>query len=650
MKVGLAALAAWVALAAPVLAEPPPVLAFGRIPAVIAAAISPDGQHVALLGGGLDKRIVSIATLDQPGLPSLSLGEVEGVGLRWAGRDHVLVRLAYWKPWTAHLSYRFERNLVVDLQANPVSTLLQHDPNSMWLLEQPVLAVTSDPERAYVLGLSRSNGANSDIGSHLHSKSVDHPFLASLFQVDPATGAGSSIEVGGYDTIGWELDAAGAPRLRVDLDDENRRVSILHRPAGGGRYAPIWSADFAHRFAYAGYASAENAIYLLDRDQLVRMNIDTGVREPVGPHLPRGSANLVWDTGGHRLVGIEDGYDTAHFDWLDPSVAAAHASLAKAFKGRRVDLKSWSADGSHLVARVTSHDTPAVWYLYDRARGELSPLGEEYPELKGVAFGTTHWISFKARDGLVMGAYLTLPPGLAANAKAPLIVLPHGGPASRDDEDFDFLAQFLATRGYAVLRPEFRGSHGFGQAFEDAGRAEWGSKMQTDLLDAMAAAAVENPVDPQRACIVGWSFGGYAAMAGAAFHSDRYRCAFSYAGISSLGLLLNEEARSYGRDSASMEELRGDVGSATLAQLEAASPAKHAASVAIPLMLIHGDQDTVVPLEQSQLMARAMAAAGKPMDLVVLSGENHYLTRTQTRAEMLTRLGAFLAKNLPVTP
>ena len=139
-------------------------------------------------------------------------------------------------------------------------------------------------------------------------------------------------------------------------------------------------------------------------------------------------------------------------------------------------------------------------------------------------------------------------------------------------------------------------------------------------------------------------------MAAAAFHSDSYRCAFSFAGISSLGLLLSEQARPYGRDSVAVDELRGDLGHATLAQLDAASPAKRAPSVAIPLMLVYGDQDTIVPPEQSDLMARAMTAAGKSVEVVALPGENHYLTKTKTRTEMLHPARGVPGQEPPTTP
>ncbi|MFI4966815.1 MAG: alpha/beta hydrolase family protein [Caulobacterales bacterium] len=314
-----------------------------------------------------------------------------------------------------------------------------------------------------------------------------------------------------------------------------------------------------------------------------------------------------------------------------------------------MELRGWSADRTRYIVRVGSPGAPPVWYLFDRTRKELSPLGEEYPELKGAAFGATRWITYKARDGLEIPAYLTLPPGAPPNsAKAPLIVLPHGGPGARDTFEFDFLAQFLATRGYAVLQPQFRGSWGFGKAFEDAGQGEWGGKMQTDLLDGIAAAAASGDIDPTRVCIVGASYGGYAALAGVAFHPETCRCAVAIAGVSDLGLLSVEQARLYGRDSDSMLAFRKMLGGASSAKLLATSPAHQAASIRAPVLLIHGDKDTVVPIEQSLNMADALRAAGKPVEMVTLADENHYLTRAATRTQTLEALGTFLARNLPV--
>ena len=650
MKLLVAAWAVSFGLAAPALAAPPPASAFGRIPAVVQASISPDGQKVAILGGASDQRFVSIATIDQPGLPVLPLGDVEGVDLTWAGDKYVIARIAVWDKAAPRLEYRFERNISIDLQGHAVSRLLATEAASGYLIRQPVLGVTTaDPVRVMVLGLVVSTGPSAGMDTKITRKGVESPFVAALWSVDPVTGKGAIADRGGYDTQYWEVDGQGQPRVRLELDELTHNFSVMARGKGQSQWSKIWSDNGRDEDRYYyGYSEPDDGIYLYEDSKLLRRKLSDGATETLGGPYVASSVSLIYDPLLKTAVGLKTAGEKPTIQWLDPSLGAAHASLSKVFKDRSVSLENWSADHTRLVVYVTAPTSPGAWYLFDRTRKELSPLGEGYPELKGVALGHVRWFTYKARDGLEIPAYLTLPPGASdKGAKLPLVVLPHGGPAARDNFEFDFLAQFLASRGYAVLQPQFRGSDGFGKAFMDAGRGEWGGKMQEDLLDGVAAIAASGDVDPARICIVGASYGGYAALAGATMHPDAYKCAASIAGVADLGLLLVEKKRLYGPDSAGMEAWRRTLGDAPIAKLQATSPARLAANVRAPVLLIHGDKDTVVPFEQSQVMADAMKAAGKPVELVTLVNENHYLTRAATRTQMLEALEGFLAKNLP---
>jgi dipeptidyl aminopeptidase/acylaminoacyl peptidase len=481
-------------------------------------------------------------------------------------------------------------------------------------------------------------------------KRKDEDYVAALWKADPMTGKGVIVDRGGPDTVSWSVDGAGQPRVRLEIDQINHRFSVFGRPGGKGQWQEVWKGgSFRSRRDYFGYSEATDSIYLRKNAELVARRLSDGAETAIGQTSGQPSLQLSWDDHTDALVGLSTGAERASTEWLDPEIGAAHGVLARALKSTDVTLWGWSRDRTRFIARASGPSSPAVWYLYDKARKEISPIGDEYPELKGVALGATRWITYKARDGLDIPAYLTLPPGAKPGAKLPLIVYPHGGPRSRDVFDFDFIAQFLATRGYAVLQPQFRGSWGFGAAFEDAGKGEWGGKMQTDLLDGIAALTQAGDVDSGRVCIVGASFGGYSALAGATLHAGAYRCAASIAGISDLGLLLVEQARRYGREAAGLDELREDLGAASTAKLEASSPLRHAAAaVRTPILLIHGDQDTIVPIEQSERMAEQLRSLNIPHEFIVLENENHYLTRTATRTQTLEALERFLAKNLPV--
>jgi dipeptidyl aminopeptidase/acylaminoacyl peptidase len=626
----VAAAAFFVVAGGQVLAAPPPASAFGRIPAVVDAEISPNGRHVAILGGAADRRVISIATIDAQTMPRLDLGDVETVSLRWAGNDHVLATIAFWQKEGPKTAYRVERHITVNTQAQAVARFLDTGTNGAWYsVGQPLLTVTSEASpRAVVMDLAGLGGG----GTY------------GIWLVDPATGKGKLLERGDDDTYAFDVDRSGEPRVRIDND----RVRFWARPKGRSQWmAAIPDGEGREKTRFLGYTEPDDGVYLQKDDKIFVRKLADGSLTPFADGGE--TTGLIWDMGRNTAVGTVTTAEKPTITWIDKEVGAAHGVLARAFKGQHVDFGSWSEDRTRFVARVTAPGTAPVWYLYDRPRKEVSMLAEEYPELKGAPLGATRWITYKARDGLEIPAYFTLPPGApAAGGKLPLVVLPHGGPHARDAFDFDYMVQFLATRGYAVLQPQFRGSAGFGEKFVEAGNGEWAGKMQTDLLDGIETLADAGDIDPKRVCIAGASFGGYAALAGVALHPDHYRCAVSIAGIADLGQLLLEDGRVYGRDSDAMDGLKKQLGGATRAALEAGSPGRHAAKVRAPVLLIHGDRDTVVSVAQSERMAGALKAAGKPYELVVLEGENHYLAQSAHRTRALEAMERFLAKNLPV--
>jgi dipeptidyl aminopeptidase/acylaminoacyl peptidase len=228
--------------------------------------------------------------------------------------------------------------------------------------------------------------------------------------------------------------------------------------------------------------------------------------------------------------------------------------------------------------------------------------------------------------------------------------LPHGGPGARDTLDFDWLREAIVSRGYAVLQPNFRGSSGYPNGFQQAGYGEWGRKMQTDLSDGVRHLVAEGVVDPKRVCIFGWSYGGYAALAGATLEHGVYRCAADMAGPSDLRLMLQYvETKTGSRNNDSLrfwDRYMGVKGPGDPA-LDLISPARQAANAEIPILIVHGKDDTVVDYRQSTVMADALRQAGKPVSLVSLDSEDHWGSRSETRLQLLRAVMDFLIANNP---
>jgi dipeptidyl aminopeptidase/acylaminoacyl peptidase len=359
----------------------------------------------------------------------------------------------------------------------------------------------------------------------------------------------------------------------------------------------------------------------------------------------------LYDPIGGQPIAISrlQGLEAREYVFLQPELARAWDKVRRPFKNRHLSLQSWTRDFGKLVVRVEGEEDAGTYYLVDLKTNKADLLADAWPDVPPEAIATVRTLTYKAADGLAIPAYLTTPAGRDTR-KLPLIVLPHGGPEARDEPGFDWWAQALASRGYAVLQPQFRGSDGFGRKFVEAGYGQWGRKMQTDLSDGVRHLASQGVIDPKRVCIMGASYGGYAALAGATLDPGVYRCAVSVNGVSDLPMMLAAEARvAGGSDRANIRYWSRFMGASfrQRGELDAVSPARQAAKADGPILLIHGKDDTVVPYQQSAEMHRALERAGKPVQLVTLPAEDHWLSRGTTRLQMLKSAVAFLETHNP---
>jgi dipeptidyl aminopeptidase/acylaminoacyl peptidase len=346
-----------------------------------------------------------------------------------------------------------------------------------------------------------------------------------------------------------------------------------------------------------------------------------------------------------RVIGAAYVADKREYVYFDPARAALQRGIEAVFPGKDAHAVSVTRDGSKAIVAVEAPDLPRTYYFLDRDSHVATKVASQYPGLSAADLGTMRADPYKARDGLDIPAYLTLPPGKAPK-NLPVVVLPHGGPDARDAIGFDWWAQFLANRGYAVFQPNYRGSKGYGRAFTDAGLHQWGLKMQDDVTDGVKKLIADGIADPKRICIVGASYGGYVALAGATFTPDLYACAVSISGVSDLGRMVTHQAVLYGRRSGPVSFWQSRIGMRGDPQLDATSPALHADQVRIPVLLMHGRHDTTVAFAQSEEERDALARAGRTAELVTFEGDDHYMTLANTRITMLKTLEEFLKKNI----
>ncbi|MEG3193550.1 alpha/beta fold hydrolase, partial [Lysobacter sp. D1-1-M9] len=319
--------------------------------------------------------------------------------------------------------------------------------------------------------------------------------------------------------------------------------------------------------------------------------------------------------------------------------------LEAAFPEDAVAFSSGSRDGKHVIVRVWSDRDPGSFYLLDRDAKQTALLTRVKPWLSPDDLAPSTPISIRARDGVELDGYLTRPLGQAESGGGwPMVVLPHGGPFGlRDEWSYDEEVQLLAARGYATLRVNFRGSSGRGRNFVEAGFREWGGRMQADVIDATRWAVEEGHAAPGRICIWGTSYGGYAALMGAALAPDLYRCAVATAAVTDLNVSWrwgDIQRSTWGKNF--LEETMGSDS----ARLREASPVTHAADIRAEVLLVHGRRDARVSYEHAKAMIEAFEKAGKPVEQEVFSNETHGIYGDENRSVYYTRVLGFLDRHI----
>jgi dipeptidyl aminopeptidase/acylaminoacyl peptidase len=650
----LAVLLGGLGLATNLYAAAPPVAAFGQTPAMESVALSPSGNLVAWVNNAGAKPLIHIFDLTKGDYrnrigppPDLKMRD-----LSWSDEETLFIHgsMAV-RPNGPHTpTYEFFRTLALDVTTGKHRMLLHGSGALANVTGSTLLALrTSEPKRVVMTSWGFSNvNYKQETGSHVTGGRKDEGWTYNLYQVDTTSGHPRVLEGGTPFTSSWVVDAAGQPVARSEWQATRSVFTVLHRRGMG--WTEIFRFDSGERPQLLGLASDGSGVLMraaLNRPYVAlwRVPLDGSAPQMILGDEHSDITGLIRDPYSQAIVGAWSSSTVPEIRWLDDKARARALGLSKTFSGKHANQIGRSADGTRALVAVATHATPATYYLIDYKKGTADIVGEEYPALEGVTLGEVRDLTYKARDGYPIPAFLTLPPG-SADKQLALIVLPHGGPEASDSRSFDWLAQFLASRGYAVLQPQFRGSTGYGEAHRKAGYRQWGKLMQDDVTDGVKTLVEQGTADPKRVCIAGASYGGYSALAGATFNAELYACVISINGISDLPSMLAYKETYSGEESDSVAYWKDHIGGALSPEVIAKSPARAASEVRAPILLLHGVDDSVVPVAQSRRMAKALQELGKQHSLIELPGEDHWLSRSESRMRVLTEMERFLATHL----
>jgi dipeptidyl aminopeptidase/acylaminoacyl peptidase len=474
-------------------------------------------------------------------------------------------------------------------------------------------------------------------------------------RIDTANLKAKTVEPAKHDAFDYISDGRGTVRIMAvgnvagATGNDSGRITYYYRSKGSqdwktlGNYNSITEEGF---YPIAVDADLDVAYGLRKGDggrwALFSVALDGSKAEKLVFAHPQVDVSGVVRIGrAHRVVGVRYSTEKPEAVYFDAPLASLGRALSKAIPGlpliRFVDS---SADESKLLLWAGSDTDPGRYYLFDKASKQLAELMLERPQLENVTLATVKPIKYKAADGTEVPAYLTLPPG-SSGKNLPAIVMPHGGPSSRDEWGFDWLAQFFADRGYAVLQPNYRGSAGYGDAwYKQNGFQSWRAAIG-DVNDAGRWLVSQGIADPAKLAIVGWSYGGYAALQAGVLDPDLFKAVVAIAPVTDLGTLVKDSAQF-----TSYRLVKNFVG--TGVHVREGSPAQNADRIKAPVLIFHGDMDLNVNINQSRLMQDKLKAAGARSELIVYPGLDHQLQDGVARTDMLRRSDAFLRQALKI--
>ena len=645
--------------AAMVASNPVDVEFFAAQPAIVQPTISPSGKYLAGLVHASGKPLLWVSELFGTSDPFLlSDGQWKIHWFQWISDSELIVsvhvpRHTYGTPIVV------SRLVHVDISTRKVKVLFNKDKN-------PGFEQVQDR----VIG-----GLINEPGNFLIQASKTFPPRVDVYKVNAKSRKLPIRRVEGNqrNIYEWGADVLGNVRAGWGFTGDQKAPVLKLKDSGGKWYdyshmlsdrdaevlaLPTFDMDvvYLQMFADQGsdllFAPAAN----LEADggevgpqiyrSVYRFNVRTGEEKKIYGRSDSEVANIVLDPLGKTIAAIVHHNEEVGSEIFAPHWKKAQTTIDKLFPNTQNYIVDISRDRKIALFMVEAPDAPPAFYLYRIADRKIDPLRRAYPALEGVPLGKVFDVSYTARDGLEIPAYLTLPAGLTPEDthNIPFVVLPHGGPNARDFKRFDWLTQLIVNQGYGVLQMNFRGSTGYGVAYRKAGDKEWGQAMQDDITDGTHWLVEQGMADAGKICIVGGSYGGYAALMGVMKEPDLYRCAVSFNGVSDLSRLVSLANRYIGGRFFSRHIGRLWKDRKMLANN---SPINLVANLKAPVLLVHGEKDRVVDIRQSKKMAKVLNRQ-KPglSEFVELPDGDHYLSGYENRITFAKTMTEFLQSHL----
>lgn len=617
---------------------------YGHLPTLRSMAISPSGERLAWIqeGDGIQPSVIVYDMKSGKSVGGVRLtGDMKARGIIFASENYIIIKASDTRTvWGTFTRIEESNAFVYRIDAERTYQLLRKTKNLHPAQEGKGRITGVIPAEDYVLMPAFGSGR--------------HPSY-NLYKVSLSNGRGVIYKPGNTNTIDWFSDDKGKVLAREDFDAEAEMHRIYSFSSGNEKLiyevktnlpaisvqAVSWDQS---SLLFTEKSDNSEAVYSLSLT-------DGSVQGPVFSYPDKDIDRLLTDNN-RRLIAVRYSGFTPGYEFSSNRLNDAFRKLTENYPASSIDLIDRGMDENQYLVRISGNAYANAYMLFSVDSSSVSFLIQEYPELEPEKIAEIIGFRYPNRDGIKIPAILTWPkPDNIRRSDLPLIVIPHGGPDTYDDVRFDWMAQYLASQGYLILQPNYRGSTGFGPAYHSSGYGRWGQEMQDDISDGVSYLTSKGIADPGRVCILGASYGGYAALAGASLTPDLYRCVIAINGISDVATMVkNDIKRAHPDDKQHvknrLENMFGDLDDSE--KFRAISPLHHAEKINAPVLLIASEDDTIVDGDQSEEMLEALRRHKKTVHFTRLDDDDHWLSTSPMRLKTLHEISRFLQQYNPV--